>query len=85
MQNDLGSHWRDSARQPKLFIIDAKAALFVLFWLLHPRWWTFYVALGFIILVTILDYFKLTLPVAMRLLRRAIGGKKKIRLLRASV
>lgn len=85
MKYDVYSHWRDSARQPRLFLVDARAAVLILFFLMHPRWWTFITAISFIILLGILEYFKLTIVVAFRLLRRMVGGKRKIRLPRGHI
>lgn len=84
MKYDMHSHWRDSARQPRLFIVDARAALLVTVFLFHPRWWTFILAILFIIILGVLEYLKLPLTVAMRIVLSTIAGKKKIRQVRSS-
>ena len=71
--------WRDSGRTPKLFIVDARAGLFVLLVMLHPRTWTLILALIIIAFASILERFQFTLPIAIRLFRGLIAGKHKYR------
>lgn len=72
------AHWRDSARSIRFFFFDAQAAFpFVLF-LLHIRWWTFFLALFAAIAFTILNHFGLSIAVFLRLFRSFIAGKRKI-------
>lgn len=35
-----GSHWRDSARSARFFMVDARAAFPIFFFLMHIRVWT---------------------------------------------
>lgn len=81
--NETYAHWRDSARIPKFFIVDARAAVVVLIFFLRPSWWTFGAAIAFIALLAILDYFRIPLMVALRIARGFISGRQKIRIPRA--
>ena len=72
------AHWRDSARSIRFFFFDAKAAFpFVLF-VLHIRWWTFFLALGAAIAFTILNHFGFSVAVFLRLIRSLIAGRRKM-------
>mgnify|MGYP007063552740 CR=1 FL=1 len=77
--HNIHTHWRDSSRIPRFFMIDARAALFVMLFLLHPRMWSGLLCLVILIILSILDYFKLPLPVTFRLIRSMISGSDKIR------
>ncbi len=79
MRNDVYTHWRDSARVPRLFVVDARVALLLALTLFHPRWWTLISTLVVMVIFGILEYFKLTIPVALRLGRGYISGKRKLR------
>jgi len=68
------AHWRDSARRPRFFMIDAFAAFPLLIFLLHIRLWTFLLALIIIIFLGILERFKFTLPVFFRFIRSFLAG-----------
>ncbi len=66
--------WRDSARTPKFFFIDARSLLPLSIWLLHMTRWTFYIALagcGFFIL---LQRWRITPMVCWRLFRTKLIG-----------
>ena len=77
--NNIFSHWRDSARNPRFFFVDARAALFILLWLVHIRLWTFLLAIGALIIFGIMEYFNYTMPVALRVMHGLLFGKKKYR------
>lgn len=76
-------HWRDSARIPKFFTVDARAAVLVFVFFLRPNWYTLGIAVGFFAFLSLLDYFKIPLFVALRIFRGFIGGKRKQRIPRA--
>lgn len=73
-----GTHWRDSARPVKLFFMDANAAFPVLLWLVHIRWWTFYIMLVAVAFFSILSRFGFTPIVFKRWLRSFMAGPRKI-------
>ena len=79
MKTDTYSHWRDSARQPRFFLIDARAAFPVLLCLFHLRVWTISIAIAVCIALGILDYFKIPLMVGCRIFRHWVCGNKKLR------
>ena len=78
MVNKSHAHWRDSARSPRFFLVDALASLPLLFVFIHARWWTFYLAVSTMIFFIILERFKFTLPVFMRWLRATIAGPVRV-------
>lgn len=78
--NETYAHWRDSARIPRFFVVDARAALVVLAFFLRPSWYTFGAAVFFIVLLAVLDYFKIPLMVAIRIAKGVIAGRRKLRI-----
>lgn len=72
------AHWRDSARRPRFFWIDARVALLLLFFLLHMRLWTFLLALMGVITLSILEYFNFTIEVFLRWSRNQLAGSRKV-------
>ena len=71
-------YWRDSARNPRFFMVDALAALPLVLFLLHIRLWTFYLALITVIFFGVLERFNFTVPVFLRWLRSTIAGRIKV-------
>jgi intracellular multiplication protein IcmT len=71
------THWRDSARTARFFIVDARAAFPLLFFLLHIRLWTFLVAIFTMVFFGMLERYGFTVPVFWRWLRVALGGKRR--------
>lgn len=69
--------WRDSARSPRFFLVDAKAVFPILLWALHMRWWTFIVACIAIVFFSILNRYGFTVEVFGRWLRSSLAGKRK--------
>lgn len=72
------AHWRDSARHPRFFLIDARAAFPLLLFVIHIRWWTFIVAVLSIIFFGLLERFGFTVPVFLRVIRGYIAGPRKV-------
>jgi len=54
--------------------IDARVALLVIVWAVHMMWTTFYIMLGAMTLLTILQVFGMSGAEAGRRLRRKLGG-----------
>ena len=75
---DVYAHWRDSGRQPKFWIVDARASLFVLLVVLHLRFWTVGLAIVVFLFLALLEYYKLPLGVFIRLVRTKLTGKRKV-------
>jgi intracellular multiplication protein IcmT len=70
--------WRDSARFPRFFFIDANAALPLLIFLVHIRMWTFLLAILAMTFFGILERFKFTLPIFLRWLRSTLAGRVRV-------
>lgn len=71
-------YWRDSARIPRFFTIDARAAFPLLFFLLHIRLWSFIVAVCATIFFAALERYGFTVSVFFRWFRGILVGKRKI-------
>jgi intracellular multiplication protein IcmT len=69
--------WRDSARSPRFFGIDATATFPLLLFLLHIRLWSFCVAVIATLFFALLERYGFKLPVFLRLLRNLIAGNRK--------
>ena len=72
------THWRDSARSPRFFIIDARAALPLFFFLMHIRYWTAIVAVISVLFFGILERFGFTMPIFWRWFRSLVAGPRKM-------
>lgn len=77
MRNPDTVHWRDSARTPKFFVLDAYSALPFLFFLLHIRLWTFLICAGICIFFALLNKFGFSLPVFLRFARSFLAGNNR--------
>lgn len=71
------AHWRDSARQPRLLVIDYRATFAFLFWLFFPRWWSFFVAVGAIVFFSVIELYGFSVIVFFRWFRQFIAGPYK--------
>ena len=71
------AHWRDSARQLMFFFVDVKAAFPFVFFLMHMKIWTFFVAFFAMIFFVVLNYFGFSVPVFLRWLRALFAGRRK--------
>jgi intracellular multiplication protein IcmT len=66
--------WRFTSSPVRFFIVDARALVPLLLFILHIQWWTFYVAIVGVVLFGALEWAGLTAPVAWRTCRRLIVG-----------
>lgn len=73
-----GAAWRDSARNPRFFFVDALAAMPLVLFLVHIKAWTFYLAIVTMIFFAILERFKFTVPIFMRWLRSTMAGRVRV-------
>ena len=55
--------------------IDARVFILVIIWAVHMMWLTFYIMLGGMFLLTVLQIFGMSGAEALRRLRRKLGGK----------
>tara|TARA_R110000868_G_scaffold32183_10_gene117370 strand:- start:11758 stop:12006 length:249 start_codon:yes stop_codon:yes gene_type:complete len=70
--------WRDSARVPKILILDYRALSPLLFLIIYPSFITLGISIVVIIFFAILEQFGFTLTIFIRfLLYRVIAGKHK--------
>lgn len=70
----IESNWRDSARTARFFMIDAKSAFPLLIFLVHIKFWTFYLALGITVFFGIIEHYGLSALVVWRLVRCFFAG-----------
>jgi intracellular multiplication protein IcmT len=66
--------WRNTALPVKVAILDARACIPVLIFVLYWSWATAYIALTGIVFFTVISWFGLTVPAVLRLLRRVLVG-----------
>lgn len=71
-------HWRDSARKPRFFIIDARAAFPLLLFLLHIRLWSFVLAVVTMLFFGALERYGFSLTVFGRWVRTKLAGPRKV-------
>lgn len=71
------THWRDSARSPRFFMVDARAAFPIFFFLMHIRIWTAAIVLLSVIFLAIIEHYGFTVPVFLHWLRNFLAGKVK--------
>lgn len=71
------AHWRDSARPARFFLVDARAALPLVLWLLHIRWWTFFIAIGAMFFFGLVERYGFTVPTFIRTIRTILAGPHK--------
>jgi intracellular multiplication protein IcmT len=66
--------WRYTALPVKVAILDARACIPVLIFVLYWSWITAYIAVAGIIFFTVISWFGLTVPAVVRLMRRVLVG-----------
>lgn len=71
------AHWRDSARSPRFFLVDARAAFPIFFFLMHIKVWTGMVVLVSAVFFGILEHYGFTVPVFLRWLATFFAGPLK--------
>ncbi len=72
------THWRDSGRSARFFVVDARAAFPLFIFLMHIRYWTATVVLISILFFGILERYGFTVPIFGRWLRTFISGPIKM-------
>lgn len=72
------AHWRDSARTPQFFLIDARAAFPLLLFLLHISLWSFVLAILAMAFFGLLDHYGFSVTVFLRWLRTVFAGPRKV-------
>jgi len=72
------SHWRDSGRAARFFMVDARAAFPIFVFLMHIRYWTGSLVLISMIFFSILEKYGFTVLVFGRWLRTFLAGPLKM-------
>lgn len=72
------AHWRDSARNVRLWVVDFRACFPLLLFLFHIRLWTFVTALVITVFFGALERYGFTVAVFGRWLRSFIAGPRKV-------
>ena len=70
--------WRDSARTPRFFFVDAYATFPMVILFVHIKLWTFILALVSIVFFAILEKFKFSIPIFKRWLRSTLAGNVRV-------
>ena len=73
-----GSHWRDTARSARFFMVDARAAFPIFIFLMHIRVWTGMLVIFSALLFGFIEHYGFTVPVFLRWLRSLMAGKVKM-------
>ena len=68
------AHWRDSARSPRFFMVDARAAFPLFIFLMHIRFWTAMLVVISALFFGIIEHYGFTVPVFLRWLRSFLAG-----------
>ena len=68
------SHWRDSARSARFFMVDARAAFPVFIFLMHISWFTGFLVVISAVFFGVLEHYGFTIPVFLRWLRSSLAG-----------
>jgi intracellular multiplication protein IcmT len=69
--------WRNTGYPVRIFMLDARALLPVLCFVVKWSWVTFYIAAGGISFFALISIFGLTVPAVFRLLRRFLAGPRR--------
>jgi intracellular multiplication protein IcmT len=72
------AHWRDSARIPRFFFIDARASFPLLLFLLHIRIWSFVLAILAMAFFALLERYGFSVTVFLRWIRSILAGPRKL-------
>jgi len=67
--------WRYTALPVKVAILDARASIPVLVFVLYWSWTTAYIAITGIVFFTVISWFGLTVPAVIRVIRRLLVGE----------
>ena len=73
----IDAHWRDSGRIPRFFMMDARSFFPMFLFLLHIRWWTFFLAFGVGLFFGTLEHYGFSMLVFARATRSYLAGKTK--------
>lgn len=66
--------WRYTALPVKVAILDARACIPLLVFVLYWSWMTLYIAIAGVLFFTVISWFGLTVPACVRVVRRLLVG-----------
>jgi len=70
-------HWRNTMHTIGAFGVDARAAVPLLLFLGHVRWWSFWLAMGSTVFFCALCWAGLSLPACARRIRSRLVGRAR--------
>ncbi len=73
--NDDYNFWFHSAKPVKFIMVDYRAAIFVIIFFLHMRFYTFFLLIFIFVILCILEMYKLSLINALKRIRAFLAGK----------
>lgn len=71
------THWRDSARSARFFMVDAKAAFPLILFILHIKLWTFLFGIITMTFFAMLERFGFSMEIFGRVVRGFLAGPEK--------
>jgi intracellular multiplication protein IcmT len=72
------AHWRDSARNVRLWFVDYRACFPLLIFIFHISWLTFGIAVLAILFFSLLERYGFSVAVFVRWMRTFVAGPRKI-------
>lgn len=75
--NQLKTLWRDSGLQPQIGGLDARAIFPLVIWMFHWAWETFFIAVGCIAVLFIIQRTGMTPDVCTRFLKTLVIGNRR--------
>ena len=73
----MDTHWRNTQKPARFFVVDARAAFSVFFFLIHARLWTFVLAIVVMMIFWAFERRGLSFDSAMRALRSWLLGRRR--------
>ncbi|WP_301100444.1 IcmT/TraK family protein [Propionivibrio sp.] len=70
-------HWRNTQKPARFFILDARAFLAFLLFLVHMRLWTLYVVIAVMFFFWLMERFGLTFEASLRAVRSWFLGQNR--------
>ena len=76
-ETEMDYHWRNTMKPVRFFMVDARAAIFFMLFIIHMRLWTFGLFIAMIFFFWFLEKRGLGFVPAMRTFRTWILGKRR--------
>lgn len=70
-------HWRNTQKPARFFVLDARAFIAFMVFMVHARTWTLVIAIVVMIFFWILERYGLTFDASLRAIRCWFFGKKR--------